>query len=102
MSRDATARLFVAVDPPASVGEEVVAWARRAVGASTPATGAGGRARLLGAEALHVTLCFLGSRPVGEIEAIGEALHEGSMPVGELHRGAPMWLPPHHPRVLAV
>src|SRR5205807_1552586 len=31
-----------------------------------------------------------------------EALHECSMPVGELHLGAPMWLPPHHPRVLAV
>ncbi len=58
--------------------------------------------RVLDPELLHVTLCFLGSRPVEEIAAIGAALEECAMPVGELSIGAPLWLPPRRPRTLAV
>lgn len=57
--------------------------------------------RVLDPELLHVTLCFLGTRPVGEIAAIGAAL-ECAMPVGELSIGAPLWLPPRRPRALSV
>jgi 2'-5' RNA ligase len=104
MTRGATARLFVAVDPPAEVCEELLAWGRRAL-SSISRRGAkpvDGDARLLDTDALHVTLCFLGSRPVAEIEPIGSALAGCASPVGELSLGAPLWLPPRGPRVLAV
>jgi RNA 2',3'-cyclic 3'-phosphodiesterase len=127
MTRRAEARLFVAVDLPASVRAELTRWARAAASsvraasraALDPGTAppraragrpparraAGGRLRLLEPDALHVTLCFLGSRPVGEIEAFGEALAAAcaeATPVGELAFGAPLWLPTRRPRALAV
>ncbi len=64
-----------------------------------------GRLRLLEPDALHMTLCFLGSRPVGEIEALGEALAAAcaeAPPIAALAVGAPLWLPPRRPRALAV
>jgi 2'-5' RNA ligase len=66
---------------------------------------AGGSLRLLEADTLHLTLRFLGSLPVGEIEAIGEAVAAAcaeAPPIGELELGAPLWLPPRRPRALAV
>ncbi len=59
-------------------------------------------ARVLDPELLHVTLCFLGSRPLDELAAIGDALASCTGPVGELSLGAPLWLPPRRPRTLAV
>jgi 2'-5' RNA ligase len=103
MVRAATARLFVAIDPPARVREALCAWARGAVG---PVRGRGSGAsrplRLLAPELLHVTICFLGSRPVEEIGALAEALGECATAVGEMSVGAPLWLPPRRPRALAV
>jgi 2'-5' RNA ligase len=58
--------------------------------------------RVLNPELLHLTLCFLGNRPVEEIAAIEGSLQECAMPVGELSVGAPLWLPPRWPRALAV
>jgi 2'-5' RNA ligase len=89
----------VAVDPPTSVCLELARWGRGAVSA---ARASGGELRLLEHELLHVTLCFLGERPVGEIEAIGQAVAACAAPVGELSLGAPLWLPPRRPRTLAV
>ena len=104
MARGATARLFVAVDPPASVREELLAWARATVARLPLRRGANALAdvRLLEPEALHLTLCFLGGRPVGEIEEIGSVLSSCAERVGELSLGAPLWLPPRRPRALAV
>lgn len=104
MSRGATARLFVAVDPPASVREELLAWARDAAGRLPLRRSGKGLAdmRLLEPDALHLTLCFLGARPVGEIEEIGSVMSSCAARVGELSLGAPLWLPPRRPRVLAV
>lgn len=104
MSRAATARLFVAVDPPAAVRDALAAWARDATAGLTlrAARTAGGALRLLDPEALHLTICFLGSRPVEEIEATGVALSACAAHVGELSVGAPLWLPPRRPRALAV
>ena len=100
MSRRATARLFVAADPPATVRERLAGWARAAAaGTSSDALPA---LRLLDPENLHLTLCFLGSRPVEEIAAIGTALSTCAADVGELSVGAPLWLPPARPRSLAV
>lgn len=103
MPRGATARLFAAIDPPTRVREELCAWARGALGAGQGRrSGAQRPLRLLAPELLHLTICFLGSRPVEEIEAIVGALKDGATPVGELSIGAPLWLPPRRPRTLAV
>jgi RNA 2',3'-cyclic 3'-phosphodiesterase len=98
----ATVRLFVAVDPPAEICERLAAWARVAVRSLGLRLGSSGSVRVLDPELLHVTLCFLGERPVGEIEAIAGALAECARAVGRLEIGAPLWLPPRRPRALAV
>ncbi len=131
MTRGAEARLFVALDLPAELRGRLLGWARTAAasvraGAPAPPRGDlamtfhGGHSpsrrretrplpahqpRLLDPDSLHVTLCFLGDRPVGEIEALGEVLAAAcaeAPPVGELSFGAPLWLPARHPRALAV
>ncbi len=58
--------------------------------------------RLLAPESLHVTLCFLGSTPVGEIDAVADLIAGTAGAVGELSLGAPVWLPRRNPRALAV
>jgi RNA 2',3'-cyclic 3'-phosphodiesterase len=103
MPRSATARLFLAIDPPVHVREALAAWARGAVGPGRGRrSGAARPLRLLDPELLHLTLCFLGERPVAEIEQIAALLGVGARTVGELSVGAPLWLPPRRPRVLAV
>lgn len=98
----ATARLFLAVDPPEQVCVELAGWARAV--ASQGRTGARGRPELraLGAEVLHITLCFLGSRPVGEMDELAGVPVATTAEVGELSVGAPLWLPPRRPRNLTV
>lgn len=91
----------MAIDPPGSVCEQLAVWAREAVALSGLA-GPARAARLIGPQALHLTLCFLGSRPVEEIEALGEALEDSRAVVEQLSVGAPLWLPPRRPRALAV
>ena len=100
MPRAPTARLFVAVDPPGDVREQLTAWARVAVREMSRRSGV--PPRLLDAEFLHVTLFFLGNRPVGEIESVATRLDGCAGPAGELSVGAPLWLPPRRPRTLAV
>jgi RNA 2',3'-cyclic 3'-phosphodiesterase len=102
MTPGATARLFVAIDPPPAVRTELALWGRAA---AATARRSGGELRLLGPELLHVTLCFLGSVQTAKIAALGDAVltaGEGAAPVGELFLGAPLWLPPRRPRALAV
>jgi RNA 2',3'-cyclic 3'-phosphodiesterase len=101
MSRGAKARLFVAVDAPAPVRERLAEWARRAA-RGLEWQGAGRSLRLLNPGSLHLTLCFLGNRPVEEISAIAAALCACAAPIGELSVGAPLWLPRARPRTLAV
>jgi RNA 2',3'-cyclic 3'-phosphodiesterase len=118
VSRGATARLFVAVDPPTDVCSELAAWARAALGGlraldrrqrereraggGDVGAGAGANVRLLGTETMHVTLCFLGARPASEIETIAAAVEGCPAERLELHVGAPLWLPPRRPRSLAL
>ncbi len=101
MSRGATARLFVAADPPKAVRVRLAAWAGSAA-AACRSEGLGRPLRLLDPEVLHLTLCFLGARPVDEIAAIGSALSACPAHAGELSVGAPLWLPRARPRSLAV
>src|SRR5579859_2080998 len=104
MARGASARLFVAADPPLSIREALVEWARETT--AEWAAGSPRRSRraprVLKADALHLTLCFLGSRPLGEIPELASALGGCAEQVGELALGAPLWLPPRRPRALAV
>jgi 2'-5' RNA ligase len=94
----------VAVDPPVEVCHELAAWARAAGTGLSLRAERDGRPplRLLAPEALHLTLCFLGSRPVSEIDTIAGVLGSCAPHVGELRVGAPLWLPPRRPRGLAV
>jgi|SRR5579875_81051 len=117
MSRSATARLFIALDLPGAVCEELVAWARRAIGAAggirlrraerdgrerRPARG-GVALRPVSLELLHMTVSFLGSRPIGELRGLEEMIEAEVEPrVSEVSLGAPLWLPARRPRVLAV
>jgi RNA 2',3'-cyclic 3'-phosphodiesterase len=98
--RAPTARLFVAVDPPGDVREHLAAWARVAMREMSRRSGV--PPRLLDAEMLHVTILFLGNRPVGEIESLTTQLSACGGPAGKLLAGAPLWLPPRRPRTLAV
>jgi 2'-5' RNA ligase len=91
-------RLFIAVEPPQAVRDELARWARNAIGRSAGA-------RRISAESLHLTLCFLGEQPpaaVGEIAALMAGAVELFFGVAELQLGAPVWFPPRRPRVLAV
>ncbi len=91
-------RLFVAAEPPAAVREQLAHWARGAIGRSAAV-------RRLPADSLHLTLCFLGEQPPSAVEQIAAVLAGMAEPlaaVEELGIGAPAWLPPRRPRVLAV
>jgi 2'-5' RNA ligase len=99
VSRRPTARLFVAVDPPPAACAQLSAWARELARA---ASGTGWPLRVLAPDALHLTLCFLGARPVAEIDALAASLAPACAPLGELRVGAPVLLPPRRPRALAV
>jgi 2'-5' RNA ligase len=94
-----SARLFVALALPAAVRAALEAWRRAAVDARRAAG-----LRVIDPGALHVTLCFLGSRPVAEIEAIASACASALVdqrPMS-LTLGEALWLPPRRPGVLAV
>ncbi|HYM95741.1 MAG TPA: hypothetical protein VET26_00435, partial [Candidatus Sulfotelmatobacter sp.] len=49
-----------------------------------------------------LTLCFLGERPVGEIDELAHALRSCREQSCDLSVGPPLWLPPRRPRALAV
>lgn len=123
MSHPATARLFIALDLPGALREELSAWARYALraAASQPpqapsprearrgrqrTRGPVGRAhgiRTLDPEVMHVTLSFLGSRPMEEIEPLCAVVEScAAPPMGEVSLGAPLWLPTRRPRAVAV
>ncbi len=92
----ASARLFVALDLPSGAREALVRW-RAAVVDRVPGL------RLIRPDDLHATLCFLGSRPVGEIDRIAAACGAvAGEPAFESGFGSALWLPARRPRVLAV
>lgn len=90
------ARLFVALELPESAREALVGWR------STVLSKFRGL-RPVPSESLHATLCFLGSRPAAEIEAIAGACGVvAGEPTVETEFAEPLWLPARRPRVLAV
>jgi 2'-5' RNA ligase len=66
---DVRIRLFCALTLPGEVLDSLVKWQ-----AALPA----GDFRLVPREDLHITLAFLGSRPAGELDAIGGELEEAA------------------------
>ena len=111
-----TARLFVAVDPPAPVAAELARWARWALepGEASSARARPGRApsdgiRRVDAGALHITLCFLGDQPLDVADEVADLIRAAlaglalaGQSVAPLGIGAPVWLPPRRPRALAL
>lgn len=90
------ARLFVALELPASARDILARW-RASTLREIPAL------RPVPVEHLHATLCFLGSRPAAEIEPIAAACGVvAGEPIVEPRLGGAVWLPARRPRVLAV
>jgi 2'-5' RNA ligase len=89
------ARLFVALDLPDRVRAGLEAWQARAL--SDPAL------RPVRAEALHVTLCFLGYHPeraIGRIASVATEVEP--RPVEIRLRADPVPVPARRPRLFAV
>ena len=92
----ARARLFVALDLPADIRATLAHWAMEQAGETAGL-------RWVDRESLHVTLCFLGARPVEDVDPIAAACAGVSeRPAAALGLGEALWLPPRRPRVLAV
>jgi 2'-5' RNA ligase len=91
-----SARLFVALELPDDVKAVLGDWAVVQLGGTDGL-------RAVSAEALHLTLCFLGWRPVAEIERIAAecAALADERPV-HVSLGDGLWLPRRRPRVVAV
>jgi 2'-5' RNA ligase len=95
-ARPESARLFVALELPPAVAESLSGWAAGPL-AAIPGL------RLTNRAAMHVTLCFLGSRPVAEIDSIAAACREvGETRAIALSLGDVEWLPRRRPSVVAV
>ena len=98
---DQRARLFVALELPDQVRGTLAQWRTEL----PDFAGARGRSPLrpVAAEALHVTLCFLGWQDAEAIDAVAAACSPvGALGAAELVLGEALWLPPRRPRVLAV
>ncbi|HKG03655.1 MAG TPA: RNA 2',3'-cyclic phosphodiesterase [Conexibacter sp.] len=92
------ARLFVSLDLPDTVVEALVAW-------RAPLLRERKELRAVAPQALHVTLCFLGTRPekaIAPLATLVEACAMGAGGVSGLAFGEQLWLPRRRPRVLAV
>lgn len=89
------ARLFVALDLPGEMREEIVAWGEAAL--ADPAL------RPVALESLHITLAFLGHRPEKEIERIAAVVEESAGPAPWVELRDPEQRPPRgRARVFAL
>jgi RNA 2',3'-cyclic 3'-phosphodiesterase len=95
--RGPRARMFVALDLPASARAALAAWRDELVDGRRDL-------RPVRAEALHVTLVFLGWQDEKAAEAIGRAAFEASSGLAAPRlRAAGVWpLPPRNPRLFAL
>jgi RNA 2',3'-cyclic 3'-phosphodiesterase len=89
-----TARLFVAADLPLP--------ARAALAAFRDAAADPEIWRPVPDEALHLTLAFLGHRPVGDVSTVAAVLDAAAGPAPRLALGPALLLPPRRARVLCA
>jgi 2'-5' RNA ligase len=90
------ARLFIALELGGEDRRALVAWAREAVAADRAL-------RIVAAEQVHLTLAFLGDRPVAEAGPLSAVVEElAGWPLPALSTGAALWLAPRRPHVLTV
>jgi 2'-5' RNA ligase len=93
-----SARLFAALELPAPVREALAAFGHAAAEGDFAL-------RPVRDDALHVTLAFLGHRPLDDIEPAAEAVREAALAgdaPADLALGEPLWLAPRRPHVLTV
>jgi 2'-5' RNA ligase len=91
-----SARLFVAVSLGDDDRRALIAWAREAVGGDRGM-------RVVAAEQVHLTLAFLGHRPLDEVGPLCDLVESFSgAPLPVLSTGAALWLSPRRPHVLTV
>jgi 2'-5' RNA ligase len=88
-------RMFVAVDLPEMVRRDIASWGE--VELSDPTL------RRVPPESLHITLAFLGNRPLEDVERIEQAMFEVSDVPLFLELGGPVGRPAQgRPRVIAL
>ncbi|MCW2987509.1 MAG: 2-5 ligase [Solirubrobacterales bacterium] len=88
-------RMFVALDLPEMVREDIAAWGEAEL--ADPAL------RRVPQESLHVTLAFLGNRPLADVERIVDAMEEVAEIPALLELGAPVGRPTQdRPRLVAL
>lgn len=93
--RDPSARLFFALDPPDSIRDSLLEWQRGAL--ADPGL------RPVAAQALHCTLCFLGSRPEAQLDQLSAALRPELAETVEIHLDRePVAIPDKRPRLIAL
>lgn len=86
--------MFLALDLPAMVREGIASWGEGAL--ADPAL------RRVPAENLHVTLAFLGNKPMDGVERIAELMEEvAEIPV-LIRLGGPVGRPQARPRLVAL
>jgi RNA 2',3'-cyclic 3'-phosphodiesterase len=89
------ARLFLALDLPEVIREEIIKWGEKAL--SDPAL------RSVSSESLHITLAFLGWTPKKEIPRLEEIVAASGGPAPEIELGDPVPRPPRgRPRLFAL
>jgi 2'-5' RNA ligase len=91
-----SARLFIAVSLGGEDRRTLIAWAREAVDGDRGM-------RVVAAEQVHLTLAFLGHRPLDDVGPLSELVEGFSgEPAPVLSTGAALWLSPRKPHVLTV
>lgn len=87
--------MFIALDIPAPVRAGIEAWGREAL--RDPAL------RPTPSRSLHITLCFLGSKPVSEVESLARVLREVADETPRIELRGPVARPPRgRPRLYAL
>jgi 2'-5' RNA ligase len=87
--------MFVALDLPPELRSGIEAWGQREL--TDPAL------RPVPAQNLHITLAFLGQRPVEEVELVARAMRESAAPAPLVELGDPLPRPARgRPRLFAL
>jgi 2'-5' RNA ligase len=88
-------RLFAGLQPPAPARAAIAAWADEGLGRQVGL-------RVLSADALHVTIAFLGGLPPDAVQAAAEALDRAPREVARLVPAGAVGVPRGRPRLVAL